>query len=530
MPAVTDSALFAGARRYRGSSLVAVALIAIAAMAPLAASGAERSTYPANDEVAPTEEGSTSESTDKSLPGPDAGLLELARKGEPSAQNRLGVMYLSGKVVPKNVPEGVKWVRAAAEQGLATAQLNLGTLYEGGVGVPKDYAEAIKWFRLSANQGNAGAENGLGFLYEHGFGVVQNFADAMTWYHKAIDQNNETARFNLAQMYDKGEGTAKDPAEAVKLFRVGADRGYAPAQILLGAHYLSGNGMGRDASLAYFWSALGASRAPANFANSAATLRDAAARQLKPEEVSRLQTLAAQWKPGTDVAALVGPTSGGGNGPAGIGPGGALSGTGFLVTKSGYLVTNAHVVPNCKTVTVRTDDSFTHAATVVNRDEHADLALLKADGEFANAATFREDRGIRQGDDVVAFGFPLVGLLTDQGILTAGTVSALAGLNNDTRLIQISAPVQPGSSGGPLVDSSGNVVGVIVSKLNAINVAKVTGDVAQNVNFAIKENVARDFLEANGVGYATAKSSREIRKADLATRLKSFTVLVLCNP
>jgi S1-C subfamily serine protease len=67
--------------------------------------------------------------------------------------------------------------------------------------------------------------------------------------------------------------------------------------------------------------------------------------------------------------------------------------------------------------------------------------------------------------------------------------SAVAGLEDDTRILQISAPVQPGNSGGPLLDYSGNVVGVVEGKLNAITVFTVTDDLAQNVNFAIKANV-----------------------------------------
>ncbi len=187
------------------------------------------------------------------------------------------------------------------------------------------------------------------------------------------------------------------------------------------------------------------------------------------------------------------------------------------------------MVPSCKALTVHAPDGTSHVATLINRDERIDLALLKIDHPFEHAATFREDRPIRQGDEVVVYGFPLIGVLADQGNLTTGMVSALAGVGNDSRLLQISAPVQQGNSGGPVVDTSGNIVGIVVSKLNALKIANTTGDVAQNINFAIKASVARDFLEANAVTYATAKSAHKMETADLADRMKDYTVEVQCD-
>jgi TPR repeat protein len=466
----------------------------------------------------------------KAPPATESELLALAKQGNLDAENRLGVMYLEGKGVAKNVPEGIKWIRAAADGGHAAAQLNVGLLYSNGFGVPKDYAEAAKWYRRSAEQGDPGGEANLGFLYERGLGVVQNFTEASKWYRKAADQNNAVGQTNLAIMYEKGEGIAKDEAEAIRLMSLAAGKGFAPAQIALAVHYFSGSGVPRNLSLGYFWSVLGAAHVSANQAQAATAIRDGAARQLSPDEVNRLQGLAGQWKPGMDVAALVGtaPPSGG---PAASGPtpGAVMTGTGFVVAKDGFVLTNAHVVPACKTVKVRTPDGIAEDATVVNRDVRGDLALLKLATRFEHVSTFREDRGVRQGDSILAYGYPLTGLLSAQGNLTIGTVSALAGIGDDTHLFQISAPVQPGNSGGPVVDASGNIVGVVVSKLNALKLANVTGDVAQNINFAIKEGVARDFLEANGVDYQTAKSARELKPADLAEQMRHYTVLITCG-
>ncbi len=109
---------------------------------------------------------------------------------------------------------------------------------------------------------------------------------------------------------------------------------------------------------------------------------------------------------------------------------------------------------------------------------------------------------------MVAVGFPLPGLLASEANVTTGTVSALAGIGNDTRFLQMTAPVQPGNSGGPLLDLEGRVVGVVVSKLDALKVASATGDIPQNVNFAIKAGVVRSFLDASGVAPGGRSRSR----------------------
>jgi serine protease Do len=108
-------------------------------------------------------------------------------------------------------------------------------------------------------------------------------------------------------------------------------------------------------------------------------------------------------------------------------------------------------------------------------------------------------------------------------------VWAVVGLRQNSGQMQISAPVQPGNSGGPVLDATGNVVGVVVSKLNTLGVASVTGDIAQNVNFAIKASVAKNFLDANNVPTISTISSQPVSNPDLADRAKAFTAFVTCR-
>lgn len=207
---------------------------------------------------------------------------------------------------------------------------------------------------------------------------------------------------------------------------------------------------------------------------------------------------------------------------------GASSGTGFFISKDGYLVTNAHVVEGCRSVQVTSGQSAVTPARIVARDSANDLALLQsALKPAADVASLRP--GVRIGENIAVFGFPLVGLLTTGGNFTVGNVSAVAGLGDDTRYIQISAPVQPGNSGGPVLDERGNVVGVVVGKLDAIKVASVVNDVAQNVNFAIKTSILMNFLDANSISYSYPNGDSTLPPADIAERAKSISLLVECD-
>ncbi len=185
-------------------------------------------------------------------------------------------------------------------------------------------------------------------------------------------------------------------------------------------------------------------------------------------------------------------------------------------------MTNAHVVDGCS----RLEAQGLGPVQVQAVDPQSDLALLTV-ANNPTVATLRGSR-LRQGDAVTVIGYPLAGMLASGANVTAGNVSALAGMQNDTRHIQITAPVQPGNSGGPLLDASGHVVGVVVSKLNALKVARATGDIPQNVNFAVSLFTLQGFLEANGVNYATAPSNKNMATADVAEIGKRFTVLLEC--
>ncbi len=197
-------------------------------------------------------------------------------------------------------------------------------------------------------------------------------------------------------------------------------------------------------------------------------------------------------------------------------------GTGFLVADR-LLLTNAHVVDSCAEVRANNQKM-----RIVASDRTNDLALLR--GEIVGPSLPIRARPFpRLGESVTALGFPLASLLSSQLNVTGGNISALAGPSGDTRLIQTTAPVQPGNSGGPLIDEAGAVVGVIVATLDAARVLEVTGDIPQNVNFAISPAIVRAFLDANEVPYVTPAAGLSRPRADVIAAAAGSVAVISCR-
>ena len=204
------------------------------------------------------------------------------------------------------------------------------------------------------------------------------------------------------------------------------------------------------------------------------------------------------------------------------------SGTGFFVNTEGVIATNAHVVEDCDEIRVKTPDGTIDSARLLNRDSANDLALLKTDIASKKAARVRI--GVRLGEGIAAFGYPHADMLSTSGNFTLGNVTALTGMSDDSRYFQISAPVQSGNSGGPLLDTSGNVVGVVSAKLNALKVALNGGDLTQNVNFALKSALLATYLDSNKITIQQgAVAEKPLDPADMADRAKEISVFVLCR-
>ncbi|MCF3594187.1 serine protease [Rhodobacteraceae bacterium LMO-12] len=201
----------------------------------------------------------------------------------------------------------------------------------------------------------------------------------------------------------------------------------------------------------------------------------------------------------------------------------AKVGSGFWVSDRGHLLTNAHVISGCRNLLVDGKK-----AEVLEASETFDLALLFSPDTDIRAAAVFSSSPAKLNSDVTAVGYPYAGLLGGLNV-TRGAVSSLKGLRGDPTTMQISAPVQSGNSGGPLLGPNGVVVGVVVSKLDSERVADALGDVPQNVNFAIRGEIAKLFLAQNGINPVLSNSEAALKPEQLAEKAAQFTVFIECD-
>jgi TPR repeat protein len=414
-----------------------------------------------------------------------AEIKEFAEKGNAQAQYYLGDCYNLGVGVVTNRTAAVKWWRKAAEQGYVSAQYNVGASYVSGDGVETNLAEAAKWFRKAADQGHAEAQFNVGISYAKGVGVTKDRVEAVKWWQKSADQGYTEAQFNVGEAYASGDGVETNLAEAAKWFRKAAEQNHALAQNALGASFANGDGVRKDYVEAYKWFNLASAQGNELAKDNLSGLES----RMTPQQVAEAQRLAREFKPrkapksssittGKDV----------------VDSNPVASGTGFFITDDGYLISNYHVVKDAAQVRLVTSAGFI-SAKVVQVDAANDLALLKADGRFA-PLPIAASRTVNLGGTVATIGFPNTGLQGFAPKLAKGEIASLSGAQDDPRYFQISVPVQPGNSGGALVDERGNVIGIVSAKLNASAALAASGSLPENVNYAVKSSFLLSFLES----------------------------------
>lgn len=165
-------------------------------------------------------------------------------------------------------------------------------------------------------------------------------------------------------------------------------------------------------------------------------------------------------------------------------------GTGFFISEDGVVATCRHVVSGAKSISIRTADGTQFQVTNAVELEIDDIALLKIvstnESKFKALPVLQDSNALELGEDIMTMGFPNPEIQGTNPKFGQGIVSALTGFKDKKRLIQISIPIQPGNSGGPVVNSKGNVVAMVQSSLNELLTLDKTGSIPQNVNYAIR--------------------------------------------
>ena len=214
----------------------------------------------------------------------------------------------------------------------------------------------------------------------------------------------------------------------------------------------------------------------------------------------------------------------------------AATGTGFLFSSSDYVITSYHVIHGAKSIRVRLLNGEKIDATVALKDTNNDIAILKLSQSPAsrqNIITLGDSSLVKTGDRVFTYGFPLVDLLGHQEPrYSEGFVNSLSGISNDPRLFQVSIPIQPGNSGGPVFNEKGELIGIATSSIDSEQTKKVFGATPQNVNFAIKSSYINSLLPKLPDTFIKQKGivPVSIEQSSFKERVKNDIVLVEVVP
>jgi S1-C subfamily serine protease len=422
-------------------------------------------------------------------------------------------MCLRGECCPQGAREAARWFKKAADKYCCEAAFNFAGLLVKGHGVRRDAAEAMRYYRLSAEGGNKQAfrwleslaESGLpfaqlnlGLLYSEDdftFGlfdkhpVERNDATAMKWIRMAAKEGYAQAQLELANKYLFGEilggKVPENPASGMKWLRRAAGQGHPEAQAILGRRLVPTEYQDGDYLEAYKWLSLALEQG-----QDVKKDFDSVVSEMEEEEIREAQELAAEFEPVVEYSvdeALA-------DEPGVHGAGKGTCGSGFFLTLDGYFATNFHVVRNAASIHIATFHE-SHQAKLVATDEAHDLAILKLDGEFS-CLPIATSENVHLGEPVFTVGFPNPDLQGLAPKLTRGEISSLSGIRDNPAEFQISVPVQPGNSGGPLVTETGIVVGVVVARLHDSNTFEQTGSLPQDVNYAVKSDRLLELLHS----------------------------------
>nr|WP_245168214.1 tetratricopeptide repeat-containing serine protease family protein [Desulfobaculum xiamenense] len=344
-------------------------------------------------------------------------------------------------------------LRRSAQQGNAESQYILGVVLTvraeeenraGWRGQARMlYREASTWFRKAAEHGHPQAQFALGYLLSQGLGTNRDVAAALPWLRLAAEQRVPDAQYLLGMMSAHGEGMQRNTAQAV--------------------------GMLADAGVAF------ATHGRTNLALECARAISAITPGHPSVKAITEMLRRGGWDGTRDDASL-------------------STGTGWPVAE-GFVVTNLHVVRGATSITLLLSDGTQLDAAIAHVDERNDLVLLAVDDPCAlPPALPLAAKAPELGADVFTVGFPQAAILGSSPKLATGRISGMLGIQDDPRTYTISVPVSAGNSGGPLVNLSGEVVGVVQARINAEKVFMETGELPGEMNYALRADLVRALL------------------------------------
>ena len=442
-------------------------------------------------------------------------LLVLAEEGDARARALVARAFRLGVgTVLRDPEQSLDWAAKSAANADSLGMFELGVAFQKGVGIKADPKQAQQRFeaalpgvRSLAVEGNPVAQSMLGAANRYGWGKEKDARTAVKWFQKAAKGGDPYAQYAMGMMLKRGEDVGKDAKAAVEFLDQAARQHYARAQVELGRCYRDGTGVEANAERAFKWFNYAARQGDANGQYELAlSFRQGLVTQPIDWRAFRWATVAA--KQGHDLASVLCDELAESMSlssqidsqqwaktfrPVKLIIDTDSSGSGFFVTSDGFFVTNHHVVKDAKRVSVRIGSKRIPATLVKSYQKH-DLAVLKVPGRH-RPLPLRKSSTVKLGTAVMAMGFPRIKLQGIQPKLTGGLVSGLSGTKNDASVFQVDAAVQPGNSGGPLIDHQGNVIGIMTFRMAESQFLKEKQLLPQNVNYATKASFLISRLE-----------------------------------
>jgi S1-C subfamily serine protease len=335
--------------------------------------------------------------------------------------------------------------------------------------------------------------------------------------HTARTGVDAIAQNALGKMYYFGKGVPQDYKIALKWFTLAAEQEDAKAQYSLGLMYALGEGVIQDNVYAHMWWNIAASSGHKNASKNS----DIIAKRMTPSQLAKAQDLARNIVPRNTTQTTPPEKSS----PKSDEIVSASSGSGFAVSSNGHVITNYHVIEGCQNVKIH-HNGKSIPANVVTFDPQNDLALLK--GNFRPSTVLPLSTNSPELlQDVYVAGYPFGRKISTGVKVTKGIISSLTGIGNNFSNIQIDAALQPGNSGGPILDERGNVVGVAVAKLDVKKTLKNYGVIPEDTNFGIKTSVVRSILKSSNVNLLKP-NQRKISKSNLGKMISDGTYYLSC--
>ena len=209
---------------------------------------------------------------------------------------------------------------------------------------------------------------------------------------------------------------------------------------------------------------------------------------------------------------------------------GTMSGSGFVIRQDGLIVTNYHVIKNATSITVTVPGCKPVSARVLLTDQEKDLAILQVPLRNLTALPIASSSTVQVLDSITILGYPLPTELGTALSASDGKVNALRdGQNGSGHLLQIDANVNPGNSGGPVLNNHGEVVGIVVAKINSLQYAKENGALPERINFAIPTDEARELIKRVYSDFAPSHRQQVLTEQEVYQSAKNSTVLIVAD-